>query len=247
MKFHNLKSNEGKKEEKERIKNNEYIYISMTNTFWLNNPTILFNRKYITEIWPTQGLDDTAKLNAISRLVILLTILGYLFTRSLNILISAAVTLVIIVILYKTQQHNIAKKKINSKIAREGFANPAPHKITKDSFTIPTKKNPLMNVLLPEIKYNPMRKPAAPAFNPAVEEKVNESAGNVGLDPRLFVDLGDNISFEQSMRNFYATANTRIPNDQTAFAKWCYGDMPSCKEESGSLQCVLDNQRYIKY
>ena len=219
----------------------------MTNTFWLNNPTILLNRKYITEIWPTKGLDDAAKLNAISRLVIVLTILGYLCTRSLNILISAAVTLVIIVILYKTQQHNIAKKKINSKIAREGFTNPVLYEMTKDSFTAPTKKNPLMNVLLPEIKYNPERKPAAASFNPAVEEKVNEAAGNVGPDPRLFVDLGDNISFEQSMRNFYATANTRIPNDQTAFAKWCYGDMPSCKEESGSLQCVLDNERYINY
>ena len=217
----------------------------MTDTFWFNRPTILFNRKYITEIWPTQGLDDTAKLNAISRLVIILTVLGYLCTRSLNILISAAVTLVVIVILYKTQQHNSAKKKINSKIAREGFSNPALYERTKESFTAPTKNNPLMNVLLPEIKYNPARKPAAAAFNPAVEEKVNEAAGNVGIDPSLFVYLGDNISFEQSMRNFYATANTRIPNDQTAFAKWCYGDMPSCKEESGNQQCILDNQRYI--
>lgn len=219
----------------------------MTDTFWFNHPTILFKKKYITEIWPTQGLDNTAKLNAISRLVIILTVLGYLCTRSLNILISAAVTLVIIVILYKTQQHNAAKKKINSKIAREGFTNPELYKKTKESFTAPTKNNPLMNVLLPEIKYNPARKPGAAAFNPAIEEKVNEAAGNVGIDPRLFVDLGDNISFEQSMRNFYATANTRIPNDQTAFAKWCYGDMPSCKEESGSQQCVLDNQRYINF
>jgi hypothetical protein len=32
------------------------------------------------------------------------------------------------------------------------------------------------------------------------------------------------------MRNFYSTPNTTIPNDQKAFAEFCYGDMISCKE-----------------
>ena len=67
----------------------------MTDMFWLNNPTILLNRKYITEIWPTQELSMIRpNLMLSSRLVIVLTILGYVCTRSLNILISAAVTLV---------------------------------------------------------------------------------------------------------------------------------------------------------
>ena len=50
------------------------------------------------------------------------------------------------------------------------------------------------------------------------------------LDSRLFKDLGDNMIFDQSMRAFYATPNTQIPNDQKAFAEFCYGDMISCKE-----------------
>ena len=62
-----------------------------------------------------------------------------------------------------------------------------------------------MNVLLPEINDKPKRKPAAPSFNRTVEKKINTKAGNVGPDPRLFLDLGDSISFEQSMRNFYST------------------------------------------
>ena len=32
------------------------------------------------------------------------------------------------------------------------------------------------------------------------------------------------------MRPFYSTANTTIPNDQGAFADFCYGSMVSCKE-----------------
>ena len=107
-------------------------------------------------------------------------------------------------------------------------------------------KNPLGNVLLPEIKYNPKRPAAAPSFNPEVEKEINTSAGNVGPDPRLFLDLGDTLSFEQPMQRFYTTANSRVANDQTAFAKFCYGDMPSCKEGNG-LQCLKDNPRWINY
>jgi len=214
----------------------------MGDTFWLNDPSVLFN-KHALELWPTPNLDYSAKLNAVSRLVIVLAILGYFFTRSIRILVTSAITLVVIVIIYKTQVQSVSKRKLNRKLALEGFTNPALQAVDKNAFTIPTQKNPLMNVLLPEIKYNPDRKAAAPAFNPEIEEDINNAAGNVGPDPRLFLDLGDNISFEQSMRNFYATPNTRIPNDQGAFARYCYGDMPSCRDGDG-LQCVRDNHRW---
>ena len=59
-----------------------------------------------------------------------------------------------------------------------------------------------MNVLLPQIKDNPERKMAAPAFNRKVEKEINKKAGNVGPDPRLFLDLGDSISFEQVDERF---------------------------------------------
>ena len=32
-----------------------------------------------------------------------------------------------------------------------------------------------MNVLIPQIYYDPKRKPAAPAFNPSVEKEINKS------------------------------------------------------------------------
>ena len=61
---------------------------------------------------------------------------------------------------------------------------------------------------------------------------------------KLFNDLGDKFQFEQSMRQFYSTANTRVPNNQKDFAQFCYGNMASCKEgdefmcekNSGSIQ-----------
>ena len=58
---------------------------------------------------------------------------------------------------------------------------------------------------------------------------ISENQGEDKIDSRLFRDLTDNLSFEQSMRSFNSTPNTRIPNDQTAFAEYCYGNMISCR------------------
>ena len=218
----------------------------MSSAFWLNNPSVLFDKDQITTLWSKKDLGLEVKLNAITRLVLLLTIAGFAITHSFKILISAVVTLVVIIIIYKTEKQNNIKKEINKNIVKEGFTNRNLHPHNQKRFTEPTKKNPLMNVLLPEIKYNPQREAGIPSFNPIVEEKINESAGNVGPDPRLFLDLGDSIDFEQSMQRFYTTANSRVGNDQTAFAKFCYGDMPSCKAGDG-LQCLADNPRWINY
>ena len=38
------------------------------------------------------------------------------------------------------------------------------------------------------------------------------------------------MELEQSLRQFYSTANTTIPNNQAGFAEFCYGNMSSCKE-----------------
>ena len=49
----------------------------MSIQFWTNNPTILFNKEYIFELWPTTNMCYEQKLNAITRLVILITILVF--------------------------------------------------------------------------------------------------------------------------------------------------------------------------
>ena len=66
----------------------------MVSVFWLDKPSILFNKKKVTELWPQNKYSFECKLNAITRLVILLTILGYLFTRNIKILITGIITIV---------------------------------------------------------------------------------------------------------------------------------------------------------
>ena len=81
----------------------------MTNQFWLSDPTILLNQQHILELWPNRNMDKNAKLNAISRLIILLTIIGLLYTREIKILITGIITLVVIVLVHKFRQ-NLLKK-----------------------------------------------------------------------------------------------------------------------------------------
>ena len=144
--------------------------------FWLNEPNILLNKNHITEIWPNSDYDLARKLNAITRTIIILTILGYFFTKSIKIVISAVVGLVVLVIIYKSKAN---KEKV------ESFANMKERKemikeVLEEEFTTPTKKNPVMNVLMNEYKDNPKRKPAAPSYN---EEITEESPTEENAEP----------------------------------------------------------------
>jgi hypothetical protein len=130
-----------------------------------------------------------AKLNAISRIVILMSILGFIFTRNLNLVIIGIVTLAIIFTLYKLRKQSL----VSSLIKKEGFTvNPSmqhsslsPSSMLKDPVTLKsvlrsnfhptTKKNPFGNVLLTDIGDEPNRLAAAPSFNPDVYEDINKA------------------------------------------------------------------------
>lgn len=206
--------------------------------FWLNDPNVLLDRNHITEIFPDKNFSLAQKLNAITRLVIVMTILGYLFTRSVKILVSAAITLVIVVIMFKTKSHKEAFSELKKEDLEQYKKEIKTDNYIKQTFTTPTKKNPAMNVLMDEYKYNPKRAPAAPIYNDQIKKEVNENAKNE--NKKLYRNLGDNILYENSMHNFYTMPNTKIPNNQKDFALFCYGNMPSCKE-GDSLQCTKNN------
>lgn len=250
--------------------------------FWINDPTILLNKKYLGEIWPIQTMIYEQKLNAITRLVFIATILGYLVTFSSKIIISGIITIVIILFLYKLRKQKITNSKIGWK---EGFevntndtndmneienpkqsyhpsitiTNPETlETYLKEDFQEGTKKNPFSNVLLTEYLDNPNRKAAPPSFNVDVGEDITKSVkksvqfmnpGIKNTNKQLFSSLTDEFYLDQSNRSFFSTANTKIPNDQGAFANFLYGDMPSGKEdtEEGKIQAVKDNYRYILY
>jgi hypothetical protein len=237
----------------------------MSIQFWTNDPTILLNKDFIFELWPTPNMCYNQKLNAITRLIAILTILGFAVTMSVKILFVGVATIAAIFALYKMQ-----KQKITPQILAEGFSNQVmmnndttTNPVTLESalktdFKMGNKKNPFSNVLLTDIADNPQRKPAPPAFNPDVDEDIVRSTkkmvqelnpGIKNAQKQLFGDLYNNFELDQSNRVFYSTANTKVANDQGAFGEFLYGYMPSAKESNadGALARVQDNYRYTLY
>ena len=245
----------------------------MTTPFWSNEPTIIFNSDSILQMWPLPSMSFETKLNAISRLVIVLSILGFIFTMKFHFLVIGIITLAIIFSFYRYRKQII----INN--MTEGFVNDNQNKkngkngkkITPTTFTTnpvtletmlrtefhpTTKQNPFGNVLLTDIMDDPDRKAAAPSFNPDVHEDITTAVKKqtqmlnpdiISTNKQLYGDLKDNYDLDNAMMRFYSTANTKVTNDQGAFSNYLFGAMYSSKEDTpeGAMMRVKNNQRYL--
>ena len=236
----------------------------MTTPFWFNDPIILFNKESILEIWPTQQMSFESKLNAISRIVIFMSLLGFIFTRNFKLIIIGIVTLAIIFTLYKLRKQSIIKEgfSVNPSMQPSPLSptpmttNPVTlESVLRTEFHPTTKKNPFGNVLLTDIADDPNRKAAAPSFNPDVYDDITSSVKKqtqmlnpdiINTNKQLYGDLYDSYTLDNSMMRFYSTANSRVENDQGAFSNWLYGEMPSGKSSGpdGALARLQDNFRY---
>jgi hypothetical protein len=217
--------------------------------FWFENPNVLLNS---TELFPSENMKYKQKLNAISRTVLLLTLLMFMWQRNIRSILFGALSLFAIYLVY--YYHDLEIKK--SEIKKETFTgldnqtsetSPAlaalGDKMDKISplevFDAPSAENPFCNVLVTDINGNPNKKPAPPAYNDQINQKILSAAKDAVLranpdqpdiGDKLFKDLGEQMSFEQSMRQFYSNPATTTPDDQKAFAEFCYGGMISCAE-----------------
>lgn len=243
----------------------------MTIQFWSNDPSILFNKDYIFELWPTTSMCYEQKLNAVTRLIILLTILGYILTMSKRVLAVGAITLLVIFILYNMRKQKLTKDMLENFEVQgnevtgmfdnkpKSFVNPVTlDAVLRTEFKEGNKKNPFSNVLLTQINDDPNRKAAPPSFNVDVDEDITKNVKRAvqmmnpsikNTNKQLFGDLWQQFELDQSNRVFYSTPNTRVANDQGAYGQYLYGWMPSGKESTpeGAFARVQDNYRYTLY
>ena len=146
------------------------------------------------------------------------------------IILLGLISVALIVALYYYKTNNSMKSLINK---RENFENLTETDIKESKMITPTKTNPMMNVLLTDIKDNPDRNQAAPAANPIIQKSINSSTEDItkqhfddeNIDEKLYRDLGDSMNLDMSMRQFYTMPNTQIANDQKSFTDFCYKDM----------------------
>ena len=242
----------------------------MTTPFWSNDPTILFNKESLLQIWPKQQMTFESKLNAISRLVIIMTILGFIFTRNFNLIIIGTLTLAILYTLYKLRKQQL----VSSLIKKEGFSvnssmqpselsssqmlrDPVTlESVLRSNFHPTTKKNPFGNVLLTDIADTPDRRAAAPSFNADVYDEIDKAVkkqtqmlnpGIINTNKQLYGDLYENFQKDKSMMRFYSTPNSRVANDQGAYSEYLYGALYSGKEDTpeGAMMRVKSNWQWI--
>jgi len=188
--------------------------------FWADNPSILFDSQYIKEIWVYSNMDTNQKLNAISRLVILLSLIGYICFNRYIIFILGFILLGVIVIIQKSKKEG-----------KEGFTN-------VEEYQRITSNNPLQNLLLPEYKYNKEKEAIKPKYDNEVENNINENAKKFILQENkdnsdiatIFSNLGDKFEFEQSMRPFYTNPVTSVGQTEYGdFLGYLFGSLPSDK------------------
>lgn len=265
-------SDEEEEEEEEGFHNMKKKSGHQKIPFWVTNPNVLLDSRYITEWFPTEGMSYNQKLNAISRLVILLTVISFVFLRTTRLLWIGGLCLIVIFLLHYSQTRSVGGGKqegfygndANDKLrgsdpalhAIVKFATNDPSKIGKtEYFDVPKINNPYNNVLVTDIVDNPEKLPAPPAYYPETEKAILDRTKEAiqkmnptfpGIMKKLFSSFDDHFEFEQSMRQFHSNPSTTVPNDQGAFAEFCYGEMISCKE-GNQFACARDSARYNLY
>jgi len=220
--------------------------------FWAENPNVLLNGSYITEFFPANDMTYNQKLNAITRTVIVLSIAFFFWQKNARSVVFGILSIFAIYLVHYYQ--DLETKKMEKKKdaftgldGQDSETSPALAAVGNDLgkisplevFDEPTAQNPFSNVLLTDINGNTKKKPAPPAYNDQINKNILAAAKDAviqanpdqpGISDKLFKDLGEQLTFEQSMRQFYSNPATNNPDDQKAFAEFCYGSMISCAE-----------------
>lgn len=100
-------------------------------------------------------------------------------------------------------------------------------------YTRPTSRNPFMNILVDEMKYNPSRPEAESVSEPVVKQTFDDY-----FRVQWFSDPTDVFGKNQNQRQFVTQPSTTVPNDQGSFANWLYRIPGKTCKEGGREACL---------
>jgi len=189
-------------------------------SFWIKNPSILFDSDHITELWPYSYMSRDEKLNAMTRFIIVISLIGYMFINRIAIVVFGLIMIGIIVFLYSAKSEGMMSYFNEKEQKGEIYSN-----------------NPFNNVLISDYKFNREKEEFNEEYTPELENRLNNSIKESILEQNkdnkdigdLFKNDSDNFEFEQNARQFYTNPITTIPNKQDSFLEFCYGTLPSSK------------------
>ncbi|AUF82402.1 hypothetical protein TetV_310 [Tetraselmis virus 1] len=167
---------------------------------WYTDPSGLFTKHNYGKIIPTLNQTYAEQLNSVLRLSIYYGILVSLLKQKIDVLVIPIMVAGITYGLYKS-------------FKREGHTLISANKKSSECIK-PSTDNPFMNFLNSDER---TREPACDPLDPVVKMGINDK-----FQKSIFRDIDDVWERNNAGRNFYTTAATTVPNDQTAFAEWCY-------------------------
>jgi hypothetical protein len=182
-------------------------------SFWLNQPDILFKYPNIKQVIPNKKLSVSENLNALSRVTIFISLIGYAFIKRKVVLYLGMIILGVIVLYYRTYEEGFTDMKAN------------PIHIQNN--------NPLGNSLVNEIPEPIYNKNKETIDYLGSEKNINNTVKNTILElnasnkdiGKIFNGVNGELNLENNMRSFH----TIVDNDQSKFLEYCFKDLPSNK------------------
>ena len=197
----------------------------MTEQFWINDHCILFKKSKLMELWPYKSMSYNQQLNATSRFIIIVSLIGYMLMNNYVIILFGVILLLLIVSVHRFHKKSIMENMANSEVASCGTTyNPSP-------------KNPFQNVMMTDYEDSPNKPEVPNTYGEKEESLTNGEVKKFILDNnkdnsdihKIFGSLGNELDFENSMRNFHINPSTTIPNNQSNFLSFCYKNLYSGK------------------
>jgi hypothetical protein len=200
---------------------------------WFDKLSILYERKYLMEVFPHKNFDLNRKLNGLLRLSIYYAAIIYFTDRKKKNVFY--VPLIVAVLSYiinrkydKTRLNHITNQIMNGKESQELIDE------LKSDCRVPTKDNPFMNPSLSEIGNNKEIQDSCVSYNNKGLQRVIEKQFNEDL----YRDPNDIFGKNNSQRQYYSVPSI-TGEEQGKFANWLYATPPTCKEGNG-LQCAAN-------
>jgi Ca2+/Na+ antiporter len=219
-----------------------------------NNPTLFFKSYYVK---PNNTHCKSNVINHILFVILVTSIIGFIVSFSNKNRMQPIIVVLLLNLAYSVywyfrlatietiKEKQVEKFKIREEIIipDENATEEEKEEVIGEDKTYPTAKNPFMNVLVDESKYNPSRSPAV-----SIQEPFVSTVLDVMFKTQFVNDPTDVFGRSQSQRQFYTTPSTRVPNDQESYQNWLYripgktckeGGREACAMQTGSAGAVI--------
>jgi len=230
------------------------VKVAICTPAWWEDPTVLITDSWLAQ-WKRRNtgraLCFSERMNALTRTALATLIVATLFslynhsfeaTMIYSVILGLIITLPDIIDMIKAsyiQESFVARINPDEPSTTAWKASKPPLAGTDDTYddgnlmTLPSPRNPFMNVLVDEIKYNPNRAEAASVDIPVVKATLDDF-----FRVNWYSDPTDVFGKKQGQRNFITMPSTTIPSDRKSYQDWLYKIPGKTCKEGGREACV---------